>query len=62
MTLLSESNNSLVDGKKRTTRSGEFYSIRLNDTYRLAYNVPDPKNKTTRIIRVESHNFTYGKK
>ncbi len=62
MTLLSESNNPLIEGKKKATRNGEFYTIRLNDTYRLAYDVPDPKNKTIRIIRVGSHNFTYGKK
>jgi mRNA-degrading endonuclease RelE of RelBE toxin-antitoxin system len=62
MTLLSESDNPLSLWKKKTTKYGEFYTIRLNDIYRLAYDIPDPKNKKIRIIRTGDHNFTYGKK
>lgn len=61
MTLLSESENPRVLGKKKNTKRGEFYTIRLNDTYRLSYGL-DMKNKKINIYRVGDHWYVYGKK
>jgi mRNA-degrading endonuclease RelE of RelBE toxin-antitoxin system len=61
MTLLSESNNPLGLGKRKLTKYGEFYTIKLNDSYRLSYDL-DPKDRKIIIYRVGDHNFVYRKK
>lgn len=62
MTLLSESDNPLALGKKKLTKYGEFYAIRLNDYYRLSYDILHPRIRVIIIYRVGDHNFVYGKK
>lgn len=61
MTLLSESTNPLALGEKKNTKYGVFYTIKLNDSYRLAYNIMDSEIKIIQIIRVGDHRFVYGK-
>jgi mRNA-degrading endonuclease RelE of RelBE toxin-antitoxin system len=59
MTLLSESPNPLVYGRKKTTKYGEFYALKLDNTYRLSYTVQSFKEKKIVIYRVGDHNFVY---
>ncbi|MPZ05130.1 MAG: hypothetical protein GEU26_01710 [Nitrososphaeraceae archaeon] len=61
MTALSESENPIASHKKKITPHGEFYTERLNDDYRLSFNV-DFKNRRIIIIRVGAHKSVYGKK
>ena len=61
MTLLSESDNPLSLGKKKLTRYGDLYAIRLNDYYRLSYIIRYPEKKIITIIRVGDHKFVQGK-
>jgi mRNA-degrading endonuclease RelE of RelBE toxin-antitoxin system len=61
MTLLSESNNPIASHKRKTTPRGEFYTERLNEDYRLSFNVDFTKRRII-IIRVGDHKFVYGKK
>ena len=61
MTQMSESDNPIALHKKKITPRGEFYTEKLNDDYRLSFNV-DFKNKRIIIIRVGDHKFVYGKK
>lgn len=61
MTLLSESINPIGFGEKKYTKYGIFYTIRLNDSYRLAYDIVDYENRIIRIYRVGDHRFVYGK-
>lgn len=62
MTLLSGSDNPLRLGKKKITERGTFYTLWLNTTYRLSYDIPDFNNKIIEIYRVGDHYFVYGKK
>lgn len=60
MRSLSESNNPLLLGDKKKTLG--FYAIRLNDEYRLSYDIFDPIKKIIIIYRVGDHPFVYGPK
>jgi mRNA-degrading endonuclease RelE of RelBE toxin-antitoxin system len=55
---LSESKNPNFLGKKKDTKYGMYHTIRLNDSYRLAYNT-NFKTHEIVIIRVGTHDSTY---
>jgi mRNA-degrading endonuclease RelE of RelBE toxin-antitoxin system len=61
MDLLSKSDNPLALGKKKKTKLGEIYAIRLSDYYRLSYDILDPKTRKINIFRVGDHKFVQGK-
>jgi hypothetical protein len=61
MTLLSESDNPLALGKKKITKRGEIYAIRLSDYYRLSYYILHPETRKINIYRVGDHKFVQGK-
>ena len=61
MTLLSESDNPLALGKRKITKRGEIYAIRLNDYYRLSYYILHPETRKINIYRVGDHKFVQGK-
>jgi mRNA-degrading endonuclease RelE of RelBE toxin-antitoxin system len=61
MTLLSESDNPLTLGKKKKTRRGELYAIRLSDYYRLSYYIQHPEKRKINIYRVGDHKYVQGK-
>jgi mRNA-degrading endonuclease RelE of RelBE toxin-antitoxin system len=60
MTELSSAYNPNILGDKKKTKYGEYYTIRLSDSHRIAY----AANHTTRkivIYRVGDHKEVYGK-
>lgn len=54
MTQLSESTNPNFLGKKKNSKHGVYYAIRLNDSYRLAYYTNFQAHEIV-IIKVGSH-------
>ena len=51
---LSESKNPNILGKQKNTKYGTYHTIRLNDSYRLAYNT-NFKTHEIEIIKVGPH-------
>lgn len=60
MTELSTTPNPNSLGKKKHTKYGVCYTVRLNDSYRLAY-ISHHATHRIEIIRVGDHKDVYGK-
>jgi mRNA-degrading endonuclease RelE of RelBE toxin-antitoxin system len=60
MTDLSNSPNPNILGHKKRTKYGEYYTIRLSDSHRLAYAANHTTHKIE-IYRVGDHKDVYGK-
>jgi mRNA-degrading endonuclease RelE of RelBE toxin-antitoxin system len=60
MTRLSNPDNPNLFGKKKTTRFGKYYTIKLSNSHRLAY-AANFETHRIEVYRVGEHKLVYGK-